>query len=216
TTNYATSTLADLAQMLDGLAETALDDDSGAAAAVAGVEPWVRAFGLQHVETERPASPHGGNSGTWTVFAPPGHPLAQPLKQALHVAGIGDGVLLCLYADCEQDQVTLFLAAARAALAAPAGTRFVVTQHGRGAAGLAKTLHLEAPQVPTCVVDLADPAPTTQDGIDYAVEIVVAEAGACTAFTEVRYDADGIRTVPVLQLLPEPAADLAGATPLGP
>jgi enediyne polyketide synthase len=127
-------------------------------------------------------------------------------------------VLLCLPADCEEDQVELFLSAARDALAAPSGTRLVAVQHGRGAAGLAKTLHLEAPQVTTCVVDLAElsgggPA---GDAVATAVDRVVTEAVGCTDFAEVRYDAAGVRTVPVLQLLPEPAPELAGRTPLGP
>ena len=149
----------------------------------------------------------GAGQGDWTGFAPDGHPLAEPLRLALRQAGIGDGVLLCLPADCESEHVELFLAAAHAALAAPTGTRFVVVQHGRGASGLAKTLHLEAPHVPTSVIDLAVVAPTSKKAVAQAVEQVVAEAAATTAFTEVRYDAAGVRTIPELRLLPEPAAE---------
>ena len=213
-TNFATATLQDLAQMLDDLADTALPGDS-AAGSVPGVEPWVRAFGLHFVPADRPVAGRGDSPGSWTVFAPAGHPLAGPLQQGLQRAGIGDGVLLCLPADCDEDHVGLFLAAAGSVLAAPAGTALVVVQHGRGASGLAKTLHLEAPQVPTCLVDLADPAPEGTDALSQAIERVVAEAAANDGFTEVRYDAAGTRTVPELRLLPEPSPDLAGS-PLGP
>src|SRR5262249_43615008 len=160
---------------------------------VAGVEPWVRAFGLQHVEADPPVPGRRGSSGSWTVHAPAGHPLAEPLRQGLQRAGIGDGVLLCLPADCEEDQVELFLAAARDARAAIGGTGLVVVEHGRGAAGLAKTLHLEAPQVTTCVVDLAELAGggPAAGAVATAVDRVVTEAAGVNGFAEVRYDAAG-------------------------
>jgi enediyne polyketide synthase len=197
TSNFATVTIGDLARMIDELADTEGDGES--AGAVAGVEPWVRAFDLKHLEAPAPRAVKArAGAGSWTVFAPAEHPLAERVADGLRQAGVGDGVLLCLPAGCEADHVGLFLTAAREVLAAPAGTRFVVVQHGRGAAGLAKTLHLEAPQVPTTVVDLAD-----LSTVQPAVERVVVETAATSAFSEVHYAADGTRTVPVLTLLPE-------------
>jgi enediyne polyketide synthase len=208
TTNLATVTLEELAATIDELSETAAAGDASSGGAI-GVEPWVRAFGLHFVEAGRPASPgRSAAPGNWTVFASDGHQLAAPLRDALQQAGIGDGVLLCLPQDCEQDEVGLFLEAAKNVLAAPAGTRFVAVQHGKGASGLAKTLHLEAPHVPTTVIDLADYSAN-------AAELVVAETAATTAFSEVRYDANGVRTVPLLQRLPEPPAEPT-AEQLGP
>src|SRR5262249_4250722 len=82
-TNYATSTLGDLARTLDELADTALPTDSDAGdGTVAGVEPWVRAFGLHHVESAPPVAGRRGSSGSWAVDAPPGHPRAAPLRPA--------------------------------------------------------------------------------------------------------------------------------------
>ncbi|MEU4805561.1 type I polyketide synthase [Actinosynnema sp. NPDC023587] len=176
TPNFATVRLGELAELIDELASTAHDGEP--AGEVAGVAPWVRPFAVAHVERARPDG-HPAEPGEWTVFARPDHPLAGPLRAVLP----GDGVLLLP----EEGDPSLFLAAARAVLAAPPGTRFAVV-HGRlGAAGLARTLHLEAPHVPVTVV-----------GGDARAEDVAAEVAATTGFTEVRY-ADGVRTVPVLR-----------------
>jgi enediyne polyketide synthase len=153
-----------------------------------------------------------GPAGTWQVFAPEGHPLAERLRVALAEAGIGDGVLLCLPESGEQ-HVDLMLEAGQIAVAAPAGTRFVVVQRRLGASGLARTAFLEATGVPTTIVTLPDLDPSTAAEADEAVRRVVVEAAATTAFSEVRYDADGQRTAPVLTVLTPPAQPRTG-TPL--
>jgi polyketide synthase-like dehydratase family protein/KR domain-containing protein/polyketide synthase family protein/beta-ketoacyl synthase-like protein len=180
---------------------------------VPGIEPWVAPFAVDYVRTaEPPRRAHTRKPGTWTVFAPSGHPLADPLCAALDVAGIGDGVLLCL-PNSGEDHIPLILEAGRAA-AAPPGRRFVIVQHRLGAAALARTLHLAAPSVATTVVGLADPAPGDPGPVATAVRRVVAEVVATTGFTEVRYDADGNRTVPVLRAVPRPAGVIV-SSPLG-
>lgn len=215
TTNFATVSLGDLARMIDQLAETARDGDTDSGE-VPGVAPWVRPFSLEYVEQEPPVVtvPADAGSGRWRLYAPAGHRLAEPLRAALSRAGIGDGVLLCLPAECGDGEVELFLDAAKAAAAAPPGTRFVVVQHRFGASGLARTLHLEVPSLPTTVVDLADPEPTDPHAVEAQVARVVTEAAATTGFAEVRYDAAGTRTVPVLRALPPPVPSPAGL-PLG-
>ncbi|MQS10765.1 SDR family NAD(P)-dependent oxidoreductase [Streptomyces kaniharaensis] len=208
TTSFATVGLGELAELIDRLAQTA-EDGPAPASEVPGVAPWVRPFAVEHVEAALPArtAAPAAATGSWTVYSTPGHPLAEPLRTALAEAGIGDGVLLCLPAECGAGDTELFLAAGRAAATAPGGTRLVVVQHRLGATGLAKTLHLEHPSVPTTVVELPDPlAPE-------AVGLVVAEAAATTGFTEVRYGPDGRRTVPVLRPL-TPTEAPAGASPL--
>ncbi|HXV92111.1 MAG TPA: SDR family oxidoreductase, partial [Pseudonocardia sp.] len=185
---------------------------------VPGVAPWVRPFAAEWVEAPRPVVDVGatGAAAQWSVFAPAGHPLAAPLREALAAAGIGDGVLLCLPADSGEDLFGLFLDAGRAALAAPSGTRFVLVQQGLGAAGLARTLHLEDPSTRTTIVELPGldgMAPGA--ALDEAVARVVAETAATTGFSEARYDAAGRRTVPALRSLPAPPAD-PGPSPLGP
>ncbi|MFH9862956.1 type I polyketide synthase [Streptomyces sp. NPDC017202] len=237
TSAFATSTLSELATLLDELSGTALPSDADRATAAAGVAPWVRAFAVDLVEAEPaaapgrtraagpagasgqepaagPVSPPGpagsaaGGDAPWTVFAPDRHPLAGPLAAALRDAGLGRGVLLCLPADCDDEHAALMLSAARAALhpTAPAA-RFVAVGDRRGAAGLAKTLHLEAPAVATTVVTLPLNSLSDAEG---PVRRIVADVAATGGFSEVHYDAAGVRRVPVLRALP-PVAPTGGA-----
>ncbi len=210
TANFATVSLGELAAMIDDLDATAQDGDGGPAE-VPGFAQWVRPFAVDHVEAARPpVGPGTDRDGRWTLHAPPAHPLAERLRAALVDAGIGDGVLLCLPEDGE-DHIGLFLTAARDAIAGQ-GTRFVVVQHRLGASGLARTLHLEHPEVPTTVVTL-DAVPAGPQEVEEAVHGIVADAAGTTAFTEVRYTGDGTRTVPVLRALPQVAASTD--SPLG-
>jgi enediyne polyketide synthase len=89
-----------------------------------------------------------------------------------------------------------------------------VVGHRFGAAAFARTLHLAAPSLPTTVVDLADPAPEDPARLATAVRRVVAEVAATTGFTEVRYDVEGHRRVPVLRALPRQAGVIV-SSPLG-
>lgn len=212
TATLSTSTIADLARTVDELAETARDGD-GAPAEVAGVAPWVRPFSVDWVPAELPRAAASGSPGLWTVHAPAGHPLARPLQQALADAGIGGGVLLCLAADIGAAEVGLLLAAARDALSADA-SRLVAVQHGLGASGVVKTLHLEDPRVACCLVDLPDVDSADPAAIAESVRRVVAEATAVGDFAEVRYTGGGDRLVPELRVLPEPGGSVG--SPLGP
>ena len=213
--NFATVCLGELADMIDELAQAPQTEEQQSAGEVAGVGPWVRPFAVRYVPAPRPPVDLavGVSTGTWTVYSPPGHPLAEPLRSGLATAGLGDGVLLCLPADADAEHVGLFLAAGRAVLSARNGTRFVVVQHGLGASGLAKTLRLEDPSVRATIVDLPDVAPATQASLGEAVVTVVAEVAATTDFSEVRYRPDGTRTIPSLHgLAPR---DEPGPVPLG-
>lgn len=213
TTSFATVTLGELAQLIDEMAGAAEGGNAGVGTEVAGVGQWVRPFSVDHVPARAPWVEVGtGPAGTWRAFAPAGHPLAERLRVALDEAGIGDGVLLCL-PDSGEEHVGLMLAAGQAATAAPPGTRFVVVQRKYGASGLARTAFLEAAEMATTIVSLPDLAPKTAAEIDEAVRRVVVEAAATTRFSEVRYDADGRRTTPVLTVLQSPGEPRTG-TPL--
>ncbi|MET9413626.1 type I polyketide synthase [Streptomyces klenkii] len=204
TSAFATSNLAELALLLDGLSSTGVPSDADRAEAATGVAPWVRAFSVDLAEqaaadTPVPSAPDEESETTWAVFAPDGHPLAEPLAAALREARLGGGVLLCLPTDCDEEHAALMLAAARAALhpSAPAA-RFVTVGDRRGAAGLAKTLHLEAPSTATTVISL----PLNRPLDPPELTLLVADVAATTTFSEVHYDAGGVRRVPVLRALP--------------
>ncbi|MFI7420411.1 type I polyketide synthase [Nonomuraea sp. NPDC049684] len=189
--NVATATLQELGEALDRLAA---QPRAQSARGVAGAAPWVRPFAVDLDEQPRPRRTAEERAGSWQVFAPAGAPLAGPLREALEGEKIGSGVLVCLPARCAADDLEQALLGAKAALAGGPGTRFVLVQHGRGAAGLAKTFHLES-GLPTTVVHLPQDAPQ-------AAALVAAEAAATTAFSEVHYDAAGVRRVPTLRALP--------------
>ena len=199
TSAFATSTLGELAKMLDELGATALDGDGAEESAAPGAGPWVRAFAVDRVPAERGRVPVSSNphpDGDWRLFAPGHHPLGADLLAALRRAGLGGGVLLCLPRDCDEQHLDLMLAAAKAALARTAN-RFVAVGDRRGAAGLAKTLHLEAPHIATTIVSLP-----IVDASPDAVNRIVADVAATVGFSEVEYDAAGARSVPVLRALP--------------
>jgi acyl transferase domain-containing protein len=182
---------------------------------VPGYAPWVRPFSVVHVPADRPSPvARTGSPGTWTLHAPPDHPLAEPLRAALVDAQVGDGVLLCLPAS-GATHADLFLRAGQEAAGAGPGTRFVVVQQDFGAAGLARTLHLERPAIHTTVVGLADATRSSADAVEAAVTRVVADVAATTGFTEVRYTDDGTRTIPVLRALPD-QVEQRPDSPLGP
>src|SRR5690606_1406024 len=138
--NLATATLRELGEALDQLTA---EPRGQAARGVAGAAPWVRAFAVDLDELPRPDRVRPGPGGPWEVFAAAGSSLAQPLREALAREKLGPGVLVCLPSECAEEDLEQALLGAKAALANGPGTRFVLVQHGRGAAGLAKTLHLE-------------------------------------------------------------------------
>ncbi|AWI33274.1 type I polyketide synthase [Streptomyces tirandamycinicus] len=193
-TNFATATLAELAEALQTLAGTGGTEEEPAAPVVAGAAPWARPFAVDLDEVARPHAAADGADGPWELFGSADHPYAERLRERLAGAGVGAGVLAVLAKDCARQEVERVLAAARSALAGDRERRFVLVQDGRGAAGLAKTLHLEAPHLRTTVVH----TPVTGD----AVERIVAEVAATGRFSEVHYDEAGTRRVPTLRALP--------------
>ncbi|MGW7596314.1 phosphopantetheine-binding protein, partial [Streptomyces rubiginosohelvolus] len=109
TTAFATSTLAELAGLLDALQETGNDDGAERPPAAQGVAPWVRAFAIDLVPTEPGpvTAPASAGDGDWELFASERHPLAPALHEALSTAGLGGGVLLCLPEDCDENHTAL-------------------------------------------------------------------------------------------------------------
>ena len=194
---FANLTVADVAQSLAEIArqgELAQED-----LLPAGVESWVRPFAVEWVAMPCPQRQvYLGE--TWQVLAPENYPLAEAMQGAFAEAG-GGGIVVCLPPETNESHVGILLQGAQQALAQENTPRFVVVQHTggnqNGGAALARTLHLEAPHIPTCVVDV--PLDHVQ-----SVEWAVAEALATAAgFAEARYDEDGERWGPLLRLLDE-------------
>lgn len=204
----ATSSLAELGEMLDELAQT---QTAQATQIVLGAGPWVRAFSNDLIPTSRGRTGGPGGPGNWQAYTPVSSPLADALTTSLSAAEVGSGVLLCL-PQADEGHVSLMLEAARAAISAGDGTRFVVVGGRRGGAALAKTLHLENPGVATTVVVLeGEPTPAA---LPQFVTEITADVTATEDFSEVHYDAAATRFVPTLCVLPQKAP--ASVPELGP
>ncbi|MGE5826810.1 MAG: SDR family NAD(P)-dependent oxidoreductase [Micromonosporaceae bacterium] len=190
--NFATATVRELADALTTIAETAVDTDAPVVPLVAGAAPWARAWRLDFDEMPVPARLAHEANGQWQVYGEGS--LVEPLRLAIETANVGSGVLVCLPEGCEERHLELALRGAQSVLGGDAGTRLVLLQDGRGAAGLAKTLRLEAPHLRITIVH----TPMTLDVIDR----VVAEVAATAGFVEVYYDHNGVRHVPTLRAMP--------------
>ncbi|NJP33647.1 type I polyketide synthase [Micromonospora thermarum] len=197
-TNFATATLRELAEAFDELHRTARPADAERGPVVAGAAPWSRPFRLDLDPVPLPARGPAEENGHWRVYAPDGDPLAEALRRGLERGAVGSGVLVCLPADCREEHLDLALQGARAVLSGQLGDRFVVVDRGRGAAGLAKTLRLEAPQLRVTIVHVP-----TEEAV---AERVLAEVAATEEFAEVHHDAQGRRFVPTLRAMPVRAA----------
>jgi enediyne polyketide synthase len=198
-TNLATATLQELADLIDVLVEGGDDAAGGEAEIVTGAASWARCYAIDPVEVARPPARPDGENGSWQVAAGAGA-FADSLRAALEQAGAGAGVLACLPERPGPADVAAALQGAQQALAGASGTRFVLVEHGdRGATGMAKTLHQEAPKLDVTVVRCAPSGDL--------VAAVVAEVAATTGFAEVELDAEGRRGVPTLRVLPVAAAE---------
>jgi enediyne polyketide synthase len=204
--NFATATLRELADALETLRD---GPDRPVADPIGGVATWVRSFGLDWVEEPVPVAvaddQETDTDQEWEVFGD--HPLAGPLRRELDAAALGGGVLVCLAGAPDPAQLSVALRGMQAALRRPPGSRLVVVQQAPVAAAMAKTARLEGAGLRTTVVRTApDPA---------AVPLIVAEVAATKTFTEVEYDAAGVRRVPILRTLPGPG-DAERTEALGP
>src|SRR5262249_53871789 len=168
-----------------------------------GVDSWARAFTVELVERPLPRRPPPAGEGAWRVLAPTGHPVAPSLDEVL--PRVGGGVIVCLPRDADERHLGLLLEGAHAVLEGRSPPRFVLVQQGHGGAAFARTLHVEAHEVATCVVEVPLDHPR-------AAEWVRAEALAASGYSEAHYDQAGRRREPVLRLLPECEA----VSPLGP
>ncbi len=206
-TEAAGATVRQIAQALQELAQTAPENSPSVAETVPpGVDSWTRAFTVRLVRRSLPQRRSETGAGRWQVIAPHDHPLAETLRRAFGEAN-GKGVVVCLPPEPDERHVELLLEGAQAAAAQGPGSRFVMVQHGGGAAAFARSLHLELPKVTTCVVDVPL-------GHPQGAQWVLAESQAAAGYVEAHYDDAGVRHEPVLELLP--AADEAATLPLDP
>ena len=170
-----------------------------------GVDAWVRGFRSRLIPRPAPRSYAAPGEGEWRFFGPSEGTLRPALEARRNQLPAGGGVILCLPSDPDERHAALLLEAGQAAMKLLPSARFVVVQHGGGAAALARTIHLEARDLPVAVVDLPL-------GLDDAADRAIAEAAAVRRFTEAHYDSAGVRYEPALSAIARQPAEF----PLGP
>lgn len=190
--DFSNVTLAQAAQTLEEAAR--LDSRDYRETKPLGVDSWVRVFTVKMIESplsKIPARP--ASQGRWQVIASPDYPLKDLLEKAFNSRLSAGGVVVCLPPDPDEPIISLLLESARAVMSEDSPNRYILVQHGGGAASFARSLFLEMPDVETCVVDVPLNHPS-------AVDWVLQEADCAEGFVEAHYDEDGCRTEPRLVL----------------
>lgn len=197
-THYANATVSEIAKALEAAAHTrGAGSDADEEAHPPGVDEWVREFSVEFVEQALPRRDGPSEAGDWRVLALPDHPLKAALQRSFSQLSVGRGVVVLLPPEPDESHIGLLLDGARAALKGGDDFRFILVEHGGGAASFARTLHLEAKNLNTCVV-------VVPPGHAAAAEWVLAEALAVRGYAEAHYSLDGKRWEPVLRpLVPE-------------
>jgi enediyne polyketide synthase len=191
-THYANATLSEIAMALETARARAANGDSDADAHPAGIDEWVREFSIEFVERALPQRDGPSEAGDWRILSPPDHPLKVAVQDSFARSGKGRGIVVLLPLEPGESHVDLLLDAARAALKGGDDFRFVLVECAGGAASFARTLHLEAKHLNTCVVAVPPEHPKAADW-------VLAEALATRGYSEARYSSDGKRRQPVLR-----------------
>lgn len=204
-TTFADETLAELAKTLESEPS---EQPMPVRRPLEGIRPWVRPFTVALVEHTR--SPQTGTlpTGSWQVFSPPEYPLLEALSQAFDTLETGQGVVVALPANLDgQQHIDLLLKGSKTVLRTEAASHFVLIQHGKSSASFARTLHQEAHDLITCIINVPLEHPD-------AVGWILDEVRSARGYVEAHYDSAGVRSEPRLRLLP---LDQSAETyPIGP
>jgi enediyne polyketide synthase len=188
-TEYANASLAQAAETLEGIRQSA--PARSAEKFPHGVDSWIRALAVEWVE-QPVRQAISGTVGSWQVRAAQDSSKRELLEQEFRAVP-GSGMVCCIPRERSQDAAVFVLECIQAALQQRA-KQVVFLQDGGSAAALARALYLEHPEMKVTVVNV--PADFSK-----AAQWAAREASAALGFTEVRYDADGIRREPRVKLL---------------
>lgn len=191
-TAYANSSLVEMATALQDLPP--LEAKASPDKFPAGVASWLRAFEVawQPEALQSPSPLALAPAKQWEVFNLSGESLPEQLT-ASRPAFPGRGCIVVLPAQRTEAATNALLKASQKILATDELDYFVLLHSGWGS-GFAKTLHLENPQITTLVLDLPLHHPQMMDWL-------AAEIGTGSGFVDARYEINGERFCPYLQLI---------------
>ncbi len=196
TTEFANATVGSLAA---ALAAADAGGDGSPAIVPDGVSDWVRSFASELADSPPVAI---ASACRWTVVIEEGHPLGAAIRDAFAGDDGEQAILICLPPDPDAADAAWLLRAGQRVLAEGV-RRCAFLQHGGGACGFAKTLHLEHGRADVCVIDL--PADAS------LLPAARRRAESARGFAEVCMDETGACRSPVLR----PFEPSAGAARLG-
>lgn len=171
-----------------------------------GVDSWVRAFAVELVQRPLRDLKSPTRKGQWEVITFTEDSFSESLQHKFAACESDGGIVVCLPPDPDEAIVSRLLEAGKSVIGKREPTKFVLVQGRKGAAAFARSLHLEAPNVTTCVVSLPRTHPN-------AAEWVFTEAMGAEGYAEAIYDENGRRYQPVAR--PLPISSLENALPLG-
>lgn len=194
-TNYADATVAEVAQALGDLVRTGRSTPiDGVNQPPSGIDAWVRTFTVEWRDRPLSSQPHSLDpEGRWQILTASNTPFAEVLQEAFQ-SFPGQGVVVYLSVEEDKQTIDCLLSGAQQVLAQDENTHFVLVQHAPIGGGVARTFHLENPQITTCVVTIPEDHPQS-------VIYILAEVQAAKGYIEASYDHQGNRQVPILQLL---------------
>ncbi|WP_407319791.1 SDR family NAD(P)-dependent oxidoreductase [Isoptericola halotolerans] len=202
--SFATSSLGDIATMIDEMADVAVPVEKAA-----GAGPWVRTFGEEWRTEDLLPAPAPREPGAWILVGGPADAVARGVRdQLVELSGVETGVLVSTAGhgpEAGAEAIEAMIAALDDAGSVP----LVVLQRGEhGAAAAARSLYLEQMSPRVTVLHLP-PGPAGLDGA--LADSVAADVARNQGFAEVTYTADGTRvhrTWSALDLAPSPESYL--------
>jgi enediyne polyketide synthase len=167
----------------------------------AGAESWIRTLGVELVEKPlRPAHRHG--SGQWQVMGMEQSPFTRALAQQLEFVS-GSGAVCCVPGVRTIDSAEFLLRSVQWSVKQKV-EQVIFVQRGGTAGALARSLFLENREIAVTVANVSELSSQT-------AELVASEAMAASGFTEVSYDANGVRREPRLKVFWPERNDTASA-----
>ena len=199
-TEYANATIAEAATTLEGIRHQ--EPGKAIERVPRGVDSWIRVLAVELVEQQLRVT-SAGSHGAWQLLATLENALQLPLQEELNKIP-GSGVICLVPIERDEKSAAFLLECVQTALQQNVSH---VAFAGKGAAALARSLYLEHPRLKVTVVEVPFGHPK-------AAQWIAEEIQCASGFTEVHYDAAGIRRVPRLKVLwPEESRSQIGLGP---